>query len=785
MNSHAWGYLFMMIGILGLFIINISTNLMMTNEQDYFILREVTEAAMIDSIDYRAYREGVGYDDVVHDNDPDSMYCLNGIKGQYRILKEKFVENFTYRFVNSVDMAKKYRIIVNEVVECPPKVTVTLLSSQGFDFIRMFTPTKVEEATLRNQITAILETSGEDDKENVVIAENNNCDDVICPDGYDKVGCDCVEPLCAEPRTCPEGYTLSGCDTCIKSVKATFHGEGGSVVGSSVLRCVIADNKESCTTKSVVPIAKKSNFNFIKWEGPQKISPGENLKLKENEDYYAVYEVKADVTVKATFDPGAGKLVGKSPISCNIKAGSGSCTTTDATPNWSYTSSDEGCTLQGWREVGKPNSALVKPGVKLTLDKDKAYGAVYTCDDNRKVYATFNANGGILKKGSTYIGCTIKAGKTCCKTSEGVPTVSGIDEYHIFSKWKGPQNVKAGDKLTLCNNETYDAIFTKKARPLPTCTIHLTNTLAIISADNIVAFGMGTSSTPNYNSTTSMSLQEGTIYGYVKNADGVEKTCKATLTKALKKWTVETKTCDVKVDKTTSTCTEYNYQIQYTKSCLGKVDCEPCTTSGGGCRSHAGACVGGPKCGNYSKNACENGGHGGMTDPKTGKGYSCGWDPNAGSCTGYYPTQKNCASCCNNWSGESSQEVSSCSAYSNEDAQVRCSEVKHRYNFSGSSTTTVSANKGKESDYCTADTTCNSNKKGQTYVNKCETKYSWASTKVQQEVPESTYDCPSNQNEFTCDTYAEDGEKFVGCSNLKYYCKKGTLYEGSNGAFCN
>ena len=33
MNSNAWAYLFMMIGILGLFIINISTNLMMTNEQ--------------------------------------------------------------------------------------------------------------------------------------------------------------------------------------------------------------------------------------------------------------------------------------------------------------------------------------------------------------------------------------------------------------------------------------------------------------------------------------------------------------------------------------------------------------------------------------------------------------------------------------------------------------------------------------------------------------------------------------------------------------------------------
>ena len=56
MNSSAWAYFFIVMGILGLVIINTSSNLLMTNEQDYYILKEVTEAAMIDAIDYRAFR---------------------------------------------------------------------------------------------------------------------------------------------------------------------------------------------------------------------------------------------------------------------------------------------------------------------------------------------------------------------------------------------------------------------------------------------------------------------------------------------------------------------------------------------------------------------------------------------------------------------------------------------------------------------------------------------------------------------------------------------------------
>ena len=112
---------------------------------------------MVDAIDMRAYREGVGYDDVSYLTDPDSMYCLSGEPGTIRILKEKFVENFVRRFANNIDMARKYKVIINDIDECPPKVSVTMMSSHHFDFIKMFSPTKVEDAAIVNTITAILE----------------------------------------------------------------------------------------------------------------------------------------------------------------------------------------------------------------------------------------------------------------------------------------------------------------------------------------------------------------------------------------------------------------------------------------------------------------------------------------------------------------------------------------------------------------------------------------------------------------------------------------------------
>ena len=158
MNSSAWAYFFIVMGILGLVIINTSSNLLMTNEQDYYILKEVTEAAMIDAIDYRAFRDGLGYDGVTPYTDSESMHCITGKPGTIRILKEKFVENFTFRFANAVDMAKKYKLVLNDIQECPPKVSVTLISTHAFDFVDVFTDADVGEAEIVNRITSILET---------------------------------------------------------------------------------------------------------------------------------------------------------------------------------------------------------------------------------------------------------------------------------------------------------------------------------------------------------------------------------------------------------------------------------------------------------------------------------------------------------------------------------------------------------------------------------------------------------------------------------------------------
>ena len=177
MNSSFWGYFLVMLGVLGIVIINISSNLLMTNEQDYYILKETAEAAMIDSFDMRAYREGLGYDEVKPDNDPSSMYCNSGIPGTIRIVKEKFVENFVRRFANNIDMARKYKIIINDIDECPPKVSITMVSSQPFDFISMFTPTEVEEAKIVNRITAIIEEYPKDLETDYELPKYDHIDD--------------------------------------------------------------------------------------------------------------------------------------------------------------------------------------------------------------------------------------------------------------------------------------------------------------------------------------------------------------------------------------------------------------------------------------------------------------------------------------------------------------------------------------------------------------------------------------------------------------------------------
>ncbi|MEG0994460.1 MAG: DUF5411 family protein [Bacilli bacterium] len=149
MQTSMWGYLLLALGIIGIMLINMFGNISTTNEQNYYLLREVTEASMYDAIDFVAYRLGVNYD--------------GNNTGVLRIEKEKFVESFVRRFAETAGRNKDYVIIFQEIIETPPKVSVVVRSNEPYSFFDRFTPMdkkiefKEDSFNIQNRIDAILE----------------------------------------------------------------------------------------------------------------------------------------------------------------------------------------------------------------------------------------------------------------------------------------------------------------------------------------------------------------------------------------------------------------------------------------------------------------------------------------------------------------------------------------------------------------------------------------------------------------------------------------------------
>ena len=165
MKASLWGYLFLFLGILGILLINLFGNITINNEQDYYLLKEITKAALIDSVDIQAYREGIGYDGVTSITDPESMHCMEGKTGVIRIVKERFVESFIRHFAENVDRNKKYTITFNDIDECPPKVSVTITTNESLSWFAKLFGKKNEKvdyntdtADVVNVLNAILES---------------------------------------------------------------------------------------------------------------------------------------------------------------------------------------------------------------------------------------------------------------------------------------------------------------------------------------------------------------------------------------------------------------------------------------------------------------------------------------------------------------------------------------------------------------------------------------------------------------------------------------------------
>ena len=134
MKETIWGYWIIMLGVFITVIMMLISNVTTQNTQDYYLIKEVTEAAMIDAVNYGYYRK----------------------YGELKMDREKFVDSFLRRFAENVSL-NTYQIDFYDIYEAPPKVSVKVTSksrtfriagdSTNFDIV--------------NKIDAILEISGD------------------------------------------------------------------------------------------------------------------------------------------------------------------------------------------------------------------------------------------------------------------------------------------------------------------------------------------------------------------------------------------------------------------------------------------------------------------------------------------------------------------------------------------------------------------------------------------------------------------------------------------------
>ncbi len=135
MKEVYWGYWLIALGIFIVVIMMMVSNVTTSNTQDYYLIKEVTEAAMLDSVDLAYYREN----------------------GELKINREKFVESFLRRFSENVSITNTYTVGFYDIYEAPPKVSVKVSSSSSTFTINGDS----KNFDIVNKVDAILEMSSD------------------------------------------------------------------------------------------------------------------------------------------------------------------------------------------------------------------------------------------------------------------------------------------------------------------------------------------------------------------------------------------------------------------------------------------------------------------------------------------------------------------------------------------------------------------------------------------------------------------------------------------------
>lgn len=131
MKETYWGYWLIVLGVFVVVIMLLIQNLTSNSTEDYYTVKQLSEAAMIDAIDYAYYRE----------------------YGELKINREKFIESFLRRFTESSSYTTEYKLTFAGIYEAPPKVSVEIYSKTNTFVIN----SDSESFDISNRVDAILE----------------------------------------------------------------------------------------------------------------------------------------------------------------------------------------------------------------------------------------------------------------------------------------------------------------------------------------------------------------------------------------------------------------------------------------------------------------------------------------------------------------------------------------------------------------------------------------------------------------------------------------------------
>ena len=101
MKESFWGYTFIILGVLAIGIIWFVSNTTRTDQHNYNLLKEITEASMYDAMEGSKINENV------------------------------FIATFFKRLAENADLSNTYKVEIFDINEEPPKVSIRLSSAKS------------------------------------------------------------------------------------------------------------------------------------------------------------------------------------------------------------------------------------------------------------------------------------------------------------------------------------------------------------------------------------------------------------------------------------------------------------------------------------------------------------------------------------------------------------------------------------------------------------------------------------------------------------------------------